>query len=77
MHRVSIAEHEVGRWRVAETVLELPAVDVTQARIQGAREAHRQAGIPAWLPLLRRTYLRTSAVSIEQAPRRAHGSRSA
>jgi hypothetical protein len=62
--RVSVPEHVVARWRIPEQVLEVNAISDVQARIAATRDVHRAAGVPGWRPLLRRTYLRTSATRL-------------
>jgi hypothetical protein len=66
--RVEVAEHQVSRWRIPHQVLELYAINQTQARVQGAREVHRRAGVAALRPLLRITYMQITATAIGSPP---------
>jgi len=63
--RVSVAEHELPpRWRIEGQVLEVSAADERDARAAGTRAAHIAAGVPGWRPLLRQTYMQTSATPL-------------
>jgi hypothetical protein len=56
--RVEVEAHEVARWSIEEQVIEVRAVNETQARIAAARQVARAAGLPPWKPYVRRVYLR-------------------
>jgi len=63
-YRVAIKEHVVDRWTVPAATFKLCAPDESAARLFAARAAHRQAGIPPMKPLLRQSWLHTSATPI-------------
>ena len=60
--RVKVAEHVVARWMIPAQELRVLAVDETRARIAAARRVQVAAGIPAWRPWLRMTFVRSSVV---------------
>jgi hypothetical protein len=75
--RVEIEAHKLAeRWSIEAQVFEpIYAINEIQARIQASRELHRRAGVPPWRPLLRRTYVRTTATPIK-IPIKIPGARS-
>lgn len=54
LHTVEVQPHALApRWIVPHLLLTVPAVNREHAREEGVRAAHRQVGVPPWLPLQR------------------------
>jgi hypothetical protein len=62
--RVEAHDLHAGRWSIAEQVLEVQAINAIQARGHATRQLHVAAGVAPWRPLLRTTYVRTSATAL-------------
>jgi hypothetical protein len=51
--RIQISAHDVERWAIPATSVEIPAADAGHARLIAVRMAHSAAGVPPWLPCVR------------------------
>jgi hypothetical protein len=61
---VTVPAHDVDRWTIPAQEIHVHALNDIGARIAATREAHRDAGVAPWKPLLRDTYSRTSAARL-------------
>jgi hypothetical protein len=66
MWTVSLAAHDVGRWRIGAVRVKLPAVSEDHALSLAVAIAHRAAGVPPWRPLERASLAHVSAEPVER-----------
>jgi hypothetical protein len=66
-YRVAIKAHEVERWRIPASEVEVPAASPKHARLIVVRAAHAAVGVPPWKPCVRASLAHTSAEVVRQS----------